>query len=125
MISAQSGKGKSLPLIQTKLSGAVQHDISRLGGTTSRHREPIPPNSAFRAYYGYNELHGRNITNNDYQPPSFTDDISLDEDELLPFATTADSATQKISHWQVREEEHYLPRILLRLFSVLGECVCA
>jgi len=94
--------------IQAKLSGAVQHAISRLGGTTPITREPIPPNSAFRAYYGYNELHGRNLTNNDYQPPSFIDDIHLDEDELLPFATTSDSATQKISHRQVpREEEHF------------------
>jgi hypothetical protein len=94
--------------IQAKLSGAVQHAISRLGGTTPINREPIPPNSAFRAYYGYNELHGRNLTNNDYQPPSFIDDIHLDEDELLPFATTSDSATQKISHRQVpREEEHF------------------
>jgi hypothetical protein len=43
----------------------------------------------------------------------------------LPFAITSDSATQKISHRQApREEEHYLPRILLGLFSVLGECVC-
>lgn len=93
--------------IQTKVSGAVQHAISRLGGTTPINREPIPPNSAFHAYYGYNELHGRNITNNDYQPPSFIDDIHLEEDELLPFATTSDSATHKISHRQVpREEEH-------------------
>lgn len=94
--------------IQTKLSGAVQHAISRLGGTTPMNRESIPPNSAFRAYYGYNQLHGKNTTNMDYQPPSYIDDIHLEEDDVLPFATTVDSAAPKNSHRQEpREEEHF------------------
>lgn len=94
--------------IQTKLSDAVQHAISRLGGTTPINRKSIPPNSAFRAYYGYNELYGKNTTTMDYQPPSFIDDIHLEEDDLLPFATTSDSATPKKIHGQEpREEEHF------------------
>ncbi len=97
--------------IQTKLSGVVQHAVARLGGgtTPTTAADPIPPDSAFRTmYYGYNEVLQRNTTNNnEYQPPQFQDDLHLEEDELLPFASTDSAPPKKIHRQEPSEEEHF------------------